>query len=292
MNPLLIQAFAVIVGIVFIGFIFIPLPHTPFRVSADGARSITERFRRALYGAGLFDTTPTYLLAGIVLASITLAVIFIILFGSILGAIFGPIIAFGGSWLWLRVRERRFMSRVLDEMPPFLNRVATSVRAGMPVRDAYIKAVEESGELKKVLGDSASKLVAGGRLSDVLDETIVLLPGLRLWSEFVGQIQQHEQAGGDLAKSLDLCVRLSNKILTLQAKVRAQAAQEQMQQMIITAIAVMGVGALLLADPENNKVIFTTFFGVLGMFGAIALIAFGTWLSRKQTQDAIKQVMN
>ena len=253
-------------------------------------KSLQERLRRSLRLAGMFDQTPTVVLLALLAVTAAVAVVLGVVLSSLLAGILVAVFAVpGAAYYMLMSRQRNFMNRAADEMAPFLNRIASATKSGRPVQSAYIEAVEESRELRRVLADSAAKMTAGMRFRDALVETIPLLP-FRMWSVFVRQLEAHDEGGGDLASALETTVRQTNEILMLHAEARASYAAQARQQKLIVVVALGGVVLLVLsAGTATVSVLWTTLVGLVGAALAVAVMSFGLWFSRKQLHEIEKK---
>jgi Flp pilus assembly protein TadB len=276
-------AFAVGVGIV----VFILIPRrssSPFAAATLRSRGVGERIQQSLRQAGIFDQTPTFVLLGLLIATVVVAVVLVALLHSIFWAIPAPAIVFFTFQLTLIRRQRGFMTRATDELVPFLNRISTSVKAGRPVQAAYIDAVHEANELRALLEDSAAKISSGMRFSDALLETLQVLP-LRMWAVFVRQLELYDKTGGDVSSALEVSVQQINSMLALQAEARADYAIQARQQNLIILIALFGVAAFIVVVNHNALHTLITYPGIIGLFLGLGVMAAGIWFGRKQIRD-------
>jgi Flp pilus assembly protein TadB len=223
MSPLL-AAFLFALGVALIFFYFAPGPISSVFSLPAREKNLQLRLQRNLRLAGIFDQTPTVVLFGLLGVMIATAIVIGVALGNfIIGIIVALFAVPGAAHYMLMSRQRGYMNRAADELAPFLNRIATAAKSGKPVQSAYIEAVEESNELRRVLADSAAKMTAGMRFRDALVETIPLLP-FRMWSVFVRQLEAHDEGGGDISTALEETVRQANEVLMLHAEARASYA--------------------------------------------------------------------
>jgi len=271
----------------------IPGPHRIDLTGPGAPMDIRERLQRAMHSAGMFDQAPSIILVGLsvvtVLAGLLLArTLGNIFIGFILAAIFVSV----GTYLYLINRQRNFMGRASDELVPFLNKMATSVGAGMPAQQAYLQAVEDSVVLRELLEDSAAKISTGERFSTALIETLPILP-LRMWAVFVRQLELYEEVGGDVTGAIQSTVTQVNQMLQLQAEARADYAIQSKQQKLIIGILLGGLGAFIFVVPngkEMTKSLVTDPVGIIGLVLGLGVIAFGLWFLNKQLRDVEKKL--
>lgn len=255
-------------------------------------RSLKERMSRALHAAGIFDKAPSLVLIALTLASAILGLLLATILGNVYAFIAGPPIVLVSAHLYLLSRQRSFLKRASDEMIPFLNKIATQVKAGKPAQQAYLDAVEESQVLREILEDSAAKISSGARFSHALLETLPLLP-LRMWAVFVRQLELYEEAGGDLTTAIETTVSQVNSMLQLQAEARADYAIQAKQQKLILLIIAGGLAGFFFVIPDGTTRVaqlVTTPFGLIGTLIGVGIMAFGLWFLNKQLRDVERKL--
>jgi Flp pilus assembly protein TadB len=286
----LAAAFIFALGIALLLFYLAPGPvadvfSRPFR-----EKTLQERLRRNLRLAGVFDQAPTVVLFALLAVIVAVAIVLGVIFKSLLiGAVVSVFVVPGFAHYTLMSRQRNFINRAADDIGPFLNRMASSTKSGKPVQAAYIEAVEEAPNLRRILADSAAKMTAGMRFSDALVETIPLLP-FRMWSVFVRQLEAHDEGGGDISSALEETIRQVNEVLMLHAEARSTYAAQARQQKLIVVIALGGVVLFVVVNGVATiSVLWTTVTGGFALALALAVMGGGLWFSRKQLSDIEKK---
>jgi len=279
-------AFAMALAIIV--FLILPGSQRVRLFAEEGERPpLTDRVARWLKLAGVFDGTPSLFVVSVIVVSAVTGLVIALATGEALTAIFGPPLVIFGTQFYIYRRQRRFVSRAIDELVPFLNRMAAAAKAGLPPQQAYLDAVAESNVLRDVLGESAAKVSAGAPFIPTLVETLPELP-LRMWATFVRQVELYEQTGGDVASGLERTVTQVNQMLQLQSEARAQVATQARQQHLIIALLVAGLAAITLLMEGGWKrvsVLFTDPAGIImGLIG-LSLMLFGVWFLNKQIRD-------
>jgi Flp pilus assembly protein TadB len=266
-----------------------PKPYKDVFAKPIAQRTLQEKMRQSLRLAGMFDQTPTFVLAGLAGVTVVLGFVLTVTFGTPFAAVIAVIVVPAAFHFALMSRQRRFMDRATNELIPFLNRMVTAVKAGKPAQSAYLTAVYESKELRAVLSDSAARISAGTPFRAALIETIPLFP-LRMWSVFVRQLEAHDEMGGNLGDAIEGSVSQVNDILQLQAEARADYAAQDRQQKLIAVIALAGTAAFaLMVDMSVISVLWTSILGFFVLLIALGVMSFGLWLSRKQLRDFERQ---
>ena len=213
--------------------------------------------------------------------------ILLVLVGSFWIIILAPILVLISWNIFIRLRQKAFLTRATDELIPFFNRIATGVQAGRPVPQAYVEAVRESNLLREMLDDSAAKITAGATFTDALLETIDTVP-LRMWALFVRQLELHDQMGGNLGKALEETISQINEMLQLQAEARADYAAQARQQQIIFIIPLLGLLAFAFLVPGGRELmtpLVTTIPGIIISILGLSVMYAGYWFSGKQLKS-------
>ena len=250
-------------------------------------QSLIERVQRSLKLAGMPDYTPIFAIVSMLGVTLVVAMILLVLVGSFWIIILAPILVLISWNIFIRLRQKAFLTRATDELIPFFNRIATGVQAGRPVPQAYVEAVRESNLLREMLDDSAAKITAGTTFTDALLETIDTVP-LRMWALFVRQLELHDQMGGNLGKALEETISQINEMLQLQAEARADYAAQARQQQIIFIIPLLGLLAFAFLVPGGRELmtpLVTTIPGIIISILGLSVMYAGYWFSGKQLKS-------
>ena len=250
-------------------------------------QSLIERVQRSLKLAGMPDYTPIFAIVSMLGVTLVVAMILLVLVGSFWIIILAPILVLISWNIFIRLRQKAFLTRATDELIPFFNRIATGVQAGLPVPQAYVEAVRESNLLREMLDDSAAKITAGATFTDALLETIDTVP-LRMWALFVRQLELHDQMGGNLGKALEETISQINEMLQLQAEARADYAAQARQQQIIFIIPLLGLLAFAFLVPGGRELmtpLVTTIPGIIISILGLSVMYAGYWFSGKQLKS-------
>jgi Flp pilus assembly protein TadB len=254
--------------------------------------NLREKFKKTLHRAGIFNQAPSIIVWMIVAASVLAGVLIAILAGNVAYFAAGPIFVVGGVYFYIHGKARRHIYNCNTELVPFINKISTSVNAGVPAEKAYVNAVKESKHLKEVLGHSAALVGSGVNFSDALLETIPLLP-FRMWANFVRQIELYNQVGGDIKKTLSATVNQLSRMQTLQAEARADFAVQKQQQRAINFIIIGFLLVSLFIVNNGGEQIEKIFGNVLGIvmftLGVLVMLA-GSAFSSKQMRDIEKRI--
>lgn len=287
----------VLAALLVIGLTLVTLSMIPERISTVRSavpavtRPLSDRLRRRLQLAGLFDGAPTFVLCGVALGAAISGLLAVIAVSHPVAAVPGALVVPIGFYAYLVMRERQFLRRASGELVIFLNRIESSARSGMPVAAAYREAVDTSKTLKLALADSAARMAAGVPFSEALLETLDRLP-LRMWRMFVRQVEAHEEAGGDLPTAISKTIAQVNSMLALQAEANAETAAARMEQVFIwVAIAAFFVLASLTLGMGTISNLWKTPLGII-MFIVGILVSVDGLLGSRRVLNQIDRRMS
>lgn len=283
----IVAAILFAIGMAILIAFFAPTTTASMLRISDRRSSIIEKMRRSLQLAGMPDYTPVFAIISLLAVTFLTAVIIVMLTNTWFLAALAPIFVFISWQLFVRSRQKAFLTRATDELVPFFNRIATGVQAGRPVPQAYVDSVYESNLLRKLLDDSAAQITAGVPFVEALLSTIDDVP-LRMWALFVRQLELHDEMGGNLAQALEETLTQINEMLQLQAEARADYAAQARQQQIIAVIPIAGIVLFAVAIPGGRELILplvTTVPGLIITAIGCSIMYGGYWFSSKQLKS-------
>jgi tight adherence protein B len=185
-----------------------------------------------------------------------------------------------GPWLWLRSRRGRGAAAVEAALPPVLEAIARSLRAGASLPMAVAAAA--SGAPPAVAGDLAGVVAGSSRRGLVasLDRwaTERPLPGVRLAA---AALALTAEVGGSGARALDgLAVTLRQR-QAVAGEVRALATQARLSALVLTVAPVAFAALAVAGDPRTAAVLLRSPVGQVCLALGLALDAAGAaWMAR------------
>lgn len=195
------------------------------------------QIQRRLRRAGLLQTTPGFAVVMVTTVTTLIWLVVLLLTGSLYFGLAAVFLVPLGSWFYLVLRERSYLKRASGELVPFLRKIEAQVRAGRLPQAAFAQAVEEAKLLRPPLEDALIQLRLNKPFVEVLRESTTKLP-LRSWEQFVRQLEIHAETGGDLAEIITDAVTQINRLIQLQARMRAEYATFAKQQYILVAVSI------------------------------------------------------
>ena len=149
-----------------------------------------------------------------------------------------------GSFLLLRVAQRRYQTKFLEIFPDALDLIGRAVKAGLPVLDAMEVATQAipapvGGEFRQTLDE----VRIGVEIVDALRHAAerVRIPEFRF---FVVALALQNRTGGSLAETLANLSNVIRRRKELRLKVRAFTAESRMSVLVLSILPFIG-GALM-----------------------------------------------
>lgn len=186
-----------------------------------------------------------------------------------------------GTRALLASTDRRYLRRVAAQLPATSGALASSVSAGLSLRQAISRAARDAPEpIRGELGRVSDELALGARLEESLDALADRLPDpdLRI---MVTAILVQRQTGGNLARALaDLAERLDERV-RLEREVRGATAQARMSAWLVAGLPAAGGAVIELAAPGALARALGQGIGLVILSLALALGVTGVLLIRR-----------
>lgn len=234
---------------------------------------LSLRVQQRLRRAGFTETSPrlaiTIILGVLGLAMVTLAVVT----GSLIAPFFVAPLILVGAWVYLGWRERSFMTRVSNELIPFLRKIHSNVVSGRSVQGAFLEALKESKMINQALEASVVELQLNRPFIEVLHDSQERLP-LRAWSQFVRQLELHYETGGDLGEVLTDTIEQIQVMMQLQSEMRAAYGKIAKQQNVLVFIGLGTIPIMQLLMPGAMGTLIGTSAGLIVLaIAAVCMVA-------------------
>jgi tight adherence protein B len=206
------------------------------------------------------------LVTGFVVARIT-----IYLVGPIGWAAWPTAWLLGARWLFLHW-QRKYQTTLLRQLPDALAMIVRSVRAGIPVSDAFGVVAREAPPLT-----AREFTLMHGELSVglMLDEALWKLAartGLREYRFLAVALSLQAQTGGNLTETLDNLAEVIRKRAALRQRGRALTSEARATAMVLAALPVAVGGILFIISPGYIVLLFVDPLGkkiLLGVFASL-----------------------
>jgi tight adherence protein B len=262
-------------------FIFFAFWGSLNRRATARVNSLGDQLERA--GIRLSSQEIVLSLAGLI-AILWLAILFLLRPSLIVSLLLLPVIAgctAGGFYLFVQFRIRKRLDAFIEQLEVALRLIASSVRVGLGVRQAFNLVIEELPdparyEFRRVIGQTN----IGASVFDALDTMAQRMPcSESLMVARVFRVQA--ETGGDLARILEQLADTIKGRRQVQRKIQSLTAEGRMSAWVLMLIPV-GLGLFIWStQPEMSHSLFYTWLGhiVLIVIAVFELLAF-VWVRR------------
>jgi len=248
------------------------------RPTTDGRSGLLRGLEERLERSALDLTAGEVIGAMAVLASA---------FGLIGGVLAGPFLAvagliFGGSLplLWIKWRHGRRLSAFRAQLPDTIALLASTVRAGHSLLQAFEQVARESLEpTRSAIDQVVREIGVGASQSEAIERLAARFPSEDL-DLIVASINVQHEVGGSLAQSLDDMSETLRERQRIEGDIRALTAQQRYSAYVLALLPIFVAVALFFISRDYIELLFE---GTL-RFAAIAaglMIALGFMLMRK-----------
>jgi Flp pilus assembly protein TadB len=239
-------------------------------------RTLTDR----LDLAGMTIKPAEFLVLGSCV-SIVLAAGLTILIGTLfIGVPAGLAAGWLGMRLLLTIRIGRRRQAFAEQLPDVLQLVASSLQSGFSLAQAIDAVVREgsqpaAGEFARALGETR----IGADLADALDGVAARMDSQDMrWTVMAIRIQR--SVGGNLAEVLRNTIATMRERAFLRRHVKALSAEGRLSAYILVALPILLGAWLFYSSPSYMRLLYTTPFGLIMLFGAAALVVVGSFWMR------------
>ena len=238
-----------------------------------------ERLQAIVEITGM-NRTPAQIVVWTVLTTLFVMLVFSLLFGSVLGILFGvfvPIVARGLVLATLARKRRAFA----EQLPDNLEVLASSLRAGHSLVGALSVVAEDAPEpsateFRRVIADEQ----LGVPLEDALHVVVERMDNSDLEQVALVAALQRE-SGGNSAEVLDRVTESIRDRMELRRLVRTLTAQGRLSRWILTLIPVFLAFALSVLNPGYLHPLFSHASGRILLIVAAGMVVAGSLLIKR-----------
>ncbi|HEY8289870.1 MAG TPA: type II secretion system F family protein [Acetobacteraceae bacterium] len=233
-----------------------------------------ERNRPDLYPA------PWWVMfLGSIIASFVLAKLLIHVVGSAGWIVWPALSLLGARWAFRLFRER-YQRTLHQQMPDALSMIVRSVRAGLPVTEAFSIVAREAPALTAREFALLHAQVSVGMITD--DALWAMAERVRIHEyRFLAiALTLQGQTGGNLAETLDNLSDVIRKRIALRRRGRALASEARATGLALCALPFVVASAMLVVSPDYISLLVNDPLGNKVLMGAAALMSLGIWSMR------------
>lgn len=250
--------------------------------AANGRQRLLEKAGRAADGLHLAVSPERMWKAALILGLVSGLTAGIALGGPLPGLVVWAVCMLLPR-LFIALSRKKRAQEMERALPVMIEKIASSVRAGLGLREAFERAGEAAGgplmeEVRRATGEM--------RINVPFDEAVTRMARrvpLADASVFCTALVIAQRTGGFVSAVLDsIAVSLREK-RALDGKVKALTSQGKMQGVIIGSLPVALLFAVYLLDPQMVRPLFDTLIGRLMLAGGALLEVVGFLVIRKMT---------
>ncbi len=223
---------------------------------------------------------PFRLVMGTVVATLVVMYLLIVMTGLALVGLF----ALALPWAvrtWVRIKLERQRTLFVDQLPDILQGAASAIRAGHGLVAALSIVAEDAAEPSR---SEILRVVADEGLGVPLDEALRTVQA-RMESREVMQIalvaQIQREAGGNMAEVLDRVTETLRQRAELRRMVKALTAQGRLSRWVVTALPLVLLLVISVANSAYVEPLFTTGLGVFMLAAAGVMMLLGSMVIGK-----------
>jgi tight adherence protein B len=271
------------------------VPHVPIDKGAGGwiPASVTSFGRRFADKRGFSERLDAELeAAGVSLRSgefvvITVGAVFggaligLAIFGNLLFALVGGVVAGLAPTVALRVALKRRAEKLREQLPDVLTIMASSLRAG----HSFLQALDTvAREIAQPAATEFQRVVAEIRLGRSAEDALQALAERVGSADFkwaVLAVNMQREVGGNLAEILDNVSDTLRERAMMRRQVRVLTSEGRLSAWVLTLLPI-GIALYLFAmSPEYIGLLFSTTIGYVMLGGAVILLVAGVLWMRK-----------
>jgi len=193
------------------------------------------------------------------------------------------VFAVAAPFMWLSIRRKRRMNKLLEQLPDVFELLGQALRAGHSLASG-VQLV--SDQLPDPAGTEFARVFHEQNMGIKIEEALINMAervdqmDVRF---FVGAVLIQRQTGGDLAEILDKISGVIRSRIELFGMVRALTAEGRLSGVVLLALAPIVFVALLFVNPEYVTMLVTEPEGKLMLFIAVGMQIMGAAMIRKIT---------
>jgi tight adherence protein B len=231
--------------------------------------------RRLLLQAGL--NLPVSVLVALAAVGVLLIMAVLITAGPFTALCVLLILA-GGLHFLLRWRYKQRVSRMVGQLPAFLDHVIRSLKSGRTLGDALQLAITRCPDpLRVALSGSLRSLELGLPIGEVMSDFAELYDRQELHMLAVS-VKVNQRYGGNASDLMDSLILLIRDRERASGQLRAMTGETRIGAWVLGVLPLLLGGYVFASNPDMFLNLWDDPTGRLMLFGALGLQAIGSWL--------------
>ncbi len=187
---------------------------------------------------------------------------------------------FGSRWYFTRARQK-YQDTLIRQMPDGLNMIVRTVRAGIPVTEAFQVVARKSPALTaKEFSTMAGEISVGRAMDDALWK-MAMRTGLREYQFLAVALSLQAQTGGNLTETLEKLADVIRKRIALRERGKALTSEGRATAVVLTALPFVLSGVLFLINPGYISLLVLDPLGKKVLLAAIICLGSGLFSVRQ-----------
>jgi len=188
-----------------------------------------------------------------------------------------------------RWESKRYASKLRAQMPDMIELLASSVRAGLPVTEAFRSVARELGpptcdEFERVVREMSLGTAVDVALASVYQRT-----GVAEYSIFSVTLSVQSRSGGRLAETIQTLAETIRQRLALASRAQALAAEAKLSAMVLTLLPFISGVVMMFTQPNYIDVFLHDPRGHKMLMAGFILLALGQFTMRKMIAGATSE---
>lgn len=182
---------------------------------------------------------------------------------------------------WLEIKKKQRQKQFSQQLPETLSLLATSLKAGYGLMQAFATVAQEAAEPMK---SELEKLLLSSRLGLGTDEALEQMAARVNYQPFswiVLAVKIQRQTGGNLADILETTANTLRQRETARRQVQVLTAEGRLSALILSALPFVIMLVLYFLNRQYILLLFSTFTGKSLLFLALLLILTGSLWFKK-----------
>jgi tight adherence protein B len=245
----------------------------PFLERALADRSWTDKLALKLERAGVAMKPGAFVLLVFVCAMAGLFLGTLVVFGwlAVFGLVFGALAPFG----WLKLRQRRRLRKLEEQLPEAIDMMVSSMRAGYSFQ-AAMRFIGD--EVQDPVGTEFARFYDEQRLGMEVRTSLLEMQervGSLDLKMFVTAVLIQRETGGNLSEILGNISGIMRERAAIRGEIETLTAESKMSAKILTAVPISLFLGLWYMDPQYMGIMFTETLGRIMVAVGLIMIATG-----------------
>ena len=188
-----------------------------------------------------------------------------------------------------RWETKRYAGKLRKQMPDMIELLASSVRAGLPVSEAFRGVAREVGSPTRDEFERVAREMTMGTPADVALMAVFHRTKVAEYGIFAVTLGVQSRSGGKLAETVQTLAETIRQRLALANRAQSLAAEAKLSAMVLTALPFLSGAAMMFTQPDYLGVFMHDPRGRRMLMIAIILLALGQFTMRKMISSATSE---